>query len=119
MRKVLKFKLKIEYTYTFIGWAAPMMRAFLNLKLKKLKHKSYLVMMIICFFLTLMREIVYIGYLFLIGAEQGVVTLVRAVFCAGYSSLLIIPGVYVMKKIMNWKIHIRKKGLDLKNDDVM
>ena len=105
--------------YTFIGWAAPMLRVFLNAKLKKLKHKSYLVMMIICFFLTLMREIIYLGYLFLIGAEQGIVTLVRAVFCAGYSSLLIIPGVYVMKKIMNWKIHIRKKGLDLKNDDVM
>ena len=97
--------------YTFIGWAAPMLRAFLNAKLKKLKHKSYLVMMIICFFLTLMREIVYIGYLFLIGAEQSIVTLVRAVFCAGYSSLLIIPGVYVMKKIMNWKIHIRKKRI--------
>ena len=41
--------------YTFIGWAAPMLRVFLNAKLKKLKHKSYLVMMIICFFLTLMK----------------------------------------------------------------
>jgi len=105
--------------YTFIGWAAPMLRAFLNSKLKKLKHKSYLVMMMICFFLTLMREILYIGYLFLIGAEQGAVTLVRAVFCAGYSSLLIIPGVPVMKRIMNWKIDLRKKGLDLKDEEMV
>lgn len=105
--------------YTFIGWAAPMMRGFLNTKLKKLKHKSYLVMMLICFFLTMMREILYIGYLFLIGAEQSIMTIVRGVFCAGYSAVLIIPGVYVMKKIMNWKIHLRKRGLDLKDEDVV
>ena len=29
-------------SYTFIGWAAPMLRVFLNRKLKKLKHKSVL-----------------------------------------------------------------------------
>ena len=37
----------------------------MNKKLSKVKHKSYLELMLICFFLTLMREIVYIGYLFL------------------------------------------------------
>ena len=51
--------------YAFIGWAAPMLRSAMNKKLSKVKHKSYLELMLICFFLTLMREIVYIGYLFL------------------------------------------------------
>lgn len=105
--------------YTFIGWASPMLRGFLNTKLRKLKHKSYLVMMMICFFMTLMRETLYVGYLFLIGAEQSVVTLARAVFCAVYSALLIIPGVSVMRKIMSWKIVLRKKGSDLKDEDAV
>jgi len=105
--------------YTFIGWASPMLRGFLNTKLRKLKHKSYLVMMMICFFMTLMRETLYVGYLFLIGAEQSVLTLVRAVFCAAYSALLIIPGVSVMRKIMSWKIVLRKKGSDLKDEDAV
>ena len=52
--------------YAFIGWAAPMPRSAMNKKAgAKVKHKSYLELMLICFFLTLMREIVYIGYLFL------------------------------------------------------
>lgn len=55
--------------YAFIGWAAPMLRSAMNKKLSKVKHKSYLELMLICFFLTLMREIVYIGYLFLIGCR--------------------------------------------------
>ena len=99
--------------YTFIGWAAPMLRAFLNLKLKKLKHKSVLVMMLICFFLTLMREVLYIGYLFLIGSEQSLITLVRALLCSGYSALMILPGTYLMSKFMRWHLPMKKKHSDL------
>jgi len=102
--------------YTFIGWAAPMLRAVLNRKLKKLKHKSYLVMMLICFFLTLMREVLYIGYLFLIGSEQSMVTLVRAVLCCAYSALMILPASFLVRKIMRWRPAIRRKGSDLKDD---
>ena len=99
--------------YTFIGWAAPMLRAFLNLKLKKLKHKSVLVMMLICFFLTLMREVLYIGYLFLIGSEQSLITLVRALLCSGYSALMILPGTYLISKVMRWRLPMKKKHSDL------
>ena len=70
--------------YTFIGYLAPLMRKVLDDRMKKLKHKSDLVMTIICFFLTLVREVLYIGYLFLIGSEQSMVTLMRALLCAGY-----------------------------------
>ena len=105
--------------YTFIGWAAPMLRAFLNGKLKKLKHKSYLVMMLICFFLTLMREILYIGYLFLIGSEQSMVTLVRALLCCSYSALMIIPASLLVRKIMEWRLGSRQRVSDLKDDDVV
>ena len=99
--------------YTFIGWAAPMLRVFLNRKLKKLKHKSVLVMMLICFFLTLMREVLYIGYLFLIGSEQSLITLVRAMLCSGYSALMILPSTYLMSKFMRWRLPMKKKHSDL------
>ena len=36
--------------YTFIGWASPMLRRAMNVKLRKVKHKSYLELMLICFF---------------------------------------------------------------------
>lgn len=102
--------------YTFIGWAAPMLRAFFNKKLKKLKHKSYLVMMLICFFLTFLREVLYIGYLFLIGAEQSMVTIVRAILCCAYSALMILPTSFFVRKIMRWRPAIRSKGGDFKDE---
>lgn len=102
--------------YTFIGWAAPMLRGFLDMKLSKLKHKSILVMMLICFFLTLMREVLYIGYLFLIGAEQSLMTLVRALLCCGYSALLILPGSFVVARIMRWHARLRPRSTDLNEE---
>lgn len=102
--------------YTFIGWAAPMLRGFLDTKLSKLKHKSILVMMLICFFLTLMREVLYIGYLFLIGAEQSLMTLVRALLCCGYSALLILPGSFVVARIMRWHARLRPRSTDLNEE---
>lgn len=102
--------------YSFIGWAAPMMRRFLNKKLKRLKHKSVLTMMLICFFLTLMREVLYIGYLFLIGSEQSMVTLMRALLCCAYSALLILPGTFVVARIMRWRPRRRPKHTDLNEE---
>jgi len=102
--------------YTFIGWAAPMIRIGLNRKLKKLKHKSYLVMMLICFFLTLIREILYIGYLFLIGSEQSLITLVRALLCCGYSALMILPMSWFVHRIMRMKLRIKRKGDDFSDE---
>lgn len=102
--------------YTFIGWAAPMLRGFLDRKLRKLKHKSILVMMLICFFLTLMREVLYIGYLFLIGSEQSMVTVVRALLCCAYSALLILPGSYVIEKIMHAHLRRRTRSADLNEE---
>ena len=103
----------ILVAYTFFGWAAPMLRSFLNTKMKKLKYKSVLVMMLICFFLTLMREVLYIGYLFLIGSEQSLITLVRALLCSGYSALMILPGSYLISRVMHWHLPLKKKHSDL------
>jgi len=102
--------------YTFIGWAAPMLRTVLNKKLKKLKHKSYLVMMLICFFLTLVREVLYVGYLFLIGSEQSMVTLVRALLCCAYSALMILPASFLVRKIMRWRLGTSRRSGDLKDE---
>jgi len=95
--------------YTFIGYIAPVMRRFFDDKLKKLKHKSNLVMMLICFALVLGREVLYIGYLFLIGSDLSIVTVLRALLCAAYSSLLITPGVFVLRPIMTKHLKERKK----------
>jgi len=103
-------------SYTFIGWAAPMLRGFLDRKLINLKHKSILVMMFICFFLTFMREVVYIGYLFLIGSEQSLITIVRAVLCCGYSSAMILPCSVIVRKIMTYRLDFRRKNNDLNEE---
>lgn len=96
--------------YACIGYFAPLMRKVLNDKMKKLKHKSDLVMTLICFFLTLVREVLYIGYLFLIGSEQSMITLVRALLCAGYSAVLITPGDYLLRPVMKKRISGRRKS---------
>ena len=99
--------------YAFIGYIAPLMRKVLDDKMRKLKHKSDLVMTLICFFLTLMREVLYIGYLFLIGSEQSMVTVMRALLCAGYSALLITPGMFMLRPLMTGHLirRIKKKYL--------
>lgn len=96
--------------YAFIGYLAPLLRRVLDEKMKKLKHKSALVMTMICFFLTLMREVLYIGYLFLIGSEQSMMTLVRAVLCAGYSAILITPGYFLIRPLMEKRIRQGRKS---------
>lgn len=90
--------------YTLIGLVAPLIRGFMNDLMRRFKHKSYLEMMLICFFLTAVREIVYIGYLFIIGAEQSVTTLLRLLICSGYSALMILPIAYLLEKLMNWRL---------------
>ena len=103
--------------YTFIGWAAPLIRGFLQQKLRRLKHKSVLVMMVTCFFLTCVREILYIGYLFLIGSEIGVVTLLRMLLCAGYSTVLLLPMILLVRRIMTWHLGRARKVREDLNDD--
>lgn len=96
--------------YAFIGYIAPLMRNVLDNRMRKLKHKSDFVMTVICFFLTLVREVLYIGYLFLIGSEQSMMTIVRALLCAGYSALLITPGDFLLRPLMKKRIQPRKKS---------
>lgn len=103
--------------YTFIGWSAPLIRGTLHKWMRKLKHKSYLEMLFTSFFLTLVREILYIGYLFLIGSEQSMVTLMRMVLCASYTALMVLPCGWCVKKIMTWHPQRRrKKSGDLYED---
>ena len=98
--------------YTFIGYLAPLMRKVLDEKMAVLLEG----MTIICFFLTLIRELLYIGYLFLIGSEQSMVTLVRAVLCAAYSAMLITPGYFLIRLLMEKRIRQGRKS-DLINEE--
>ena len=77
--------------YPIIGLAACYFRTGLDKRLTKLRHKRLFELILICFLLTLAREILYIGYLFLIGAEQSFVTLFRMMVAAVYTSIWMIP----------------------------
>lgn len=95
--------------YILIALAAAALRMIFNARLSKWKHKSFLIIMVICFFLTLCREIAYAAYLFLIGAELSLMTLVRMFLCAGYTTLLTIPCIYLIRAVMKWHPFRRKK----------
>lgn len=103
-------------SYTFIGWAAPMLRQAMNNTLHRIKHKSYFELIVICFFLVLVKEMIYIGYLFLIGAEQSIVTILRALLCSTYSAVMILPCSLIQNKIMSIHIMKKKKNEDLVGD---
>lgn len=90
------------FGYTFIGWAAPPMRLAIRRFLRKLKHKSYLEMIVVCFILTAAKETINVGYLFLIGADQNYMALLRLLFCAAYTSVMVIPVAFLLRWFMNW-----------------
>ncbi len=98
--------------YTFIGWAAPLLRKSLEQALRRLRHKSFLVLFGIGFFLTLLRELVDVGYLFLIGSELGMTTLLRSMLCCVYSAVMVFPAAFCVRKIMTWKPKLLRKKKD-------
>lgn len=98
--------------YTFIGWAAPLLRRSLEQALRRLKHKSYLVLFSIGFFLTLLRELVDVGYLFLIGSELGLITPLRSLVCCVYSAVMVFPATFCVRRLMTWKPKFMRKKKD-------
>lgn len=94
--------------YTFIGWAAPLLRKSLEGALHKLKHKSYLIVFCLGFFLTLLREMVDIGYLFLIGSDLGLTTLLRSLLCCLYSAAMVFPAMLFVRGVLTWKPRLLK-----------
>lgn len=96
--------------YTLVGWTAPRMREGVRKWLRKLRHKSYLEMIIVCFALTAAKEAVNVGYLFLFGADQGFMAVIRLLACAVYSALMVIPVAFLLRRFMNWHpIHMKKR----------
>ena len=95
--------------YTFIGWAAPLVRGSLEQALRMLKHKSYLVLFVLGFFLTLLRELVDVGYLFLIGSDLGVGTLLRSRLCGAYSGVMVVPDRILSGWVMTWSPRFLQK----------
>lgn len=87
--------------YTFIGYAAPLLRNRMAKMLHRIKHRRALVLAILVFFLTFLREMLYIGYLFLIGAQQGKVTIIRLFIACIYNALLVIPLIGIKALLMH------------------
>lgn len=102
--------------YTFIGWAASLMREVIRKPLRMLKHKSYLEMILTCFLLTVAKEAVNVGYLFLIGADQDIMALVRLLFCAAYSAVMVIPVALALRRFMGWHPIRAKRKQDIEED---
>ena len=95
--------------YILVALAASWLRAVLNARLIKLKHKSFLIIALICFALVLGREIAYVVYLYLIGAEMSATTILRMFLCAGYTAAMSIPCILLIRFVMNWHPFISKK----------
>ena len=83
---------------------------FFNAKLLKWKHKSFLIIMVIAFVLTLCREAVYAVYLFLIGSQWTLMTLIRLVMCSVYTALMTIPCIFLVRALMSWHPFRKKKN---------
>lgn len=90
-------------SYTIIGMVSPYLRGALGGLLRKFRHKSYLEMMLVCFLMTAAREIVDIGYLFIIGSEQSLTTLLRMLLCCAYSAAMTLPVAYLLGRLMAWR----------------
>lgn len=103
-------------TYVLIALGAIAMRAFFNTKLVKWKHKSFLIIMVICFSLALFREAVYAVYLFLIGSQWNMMTLIRLVLSSCYTTAMTIPCIYLIRGILSWH-PFRKKNTDTPDID--
>lgn len=105
--------------YTAIGYYAPAFRKKLDDAFRPIfKHKSFLVLFLSCFFFALLREILYIGYLFLIGSEQGIVTILRALLCSAYTAFMVFM-VQPMVRFMLTYHPIKKEKTDLIEDPVV
>ena len=103
--------------YILIALAASGLRTVFNARLSKWKHKSYLIIVLICFALVLVREFAYVCYLFLIGAEMGVMTFVRMGFCAAYTAVISIPCISLVRFVMNWRPLRRNKKTEIEESD--
>ena len=86
--------------YTFIGYAAPAGKALLQNRFGKRRYHRWLQAMALGFAMTLIREFTDIGYLFLIGAQQGLVTLLRMVLCCGYTAVWTLPVLLAVDRIL-------------------
>jgi len=98
--------------YILIALGAFALRAIFNEFLSKWKHKSFLIVMVISFSLTVFREIAYIGYLFLIGAKFNLVVFFRLFLSAGYTALITIPCLLFIRALLNWHPFKKKKVVD-------
>ena len=105
-------------SYILIAFAASGLRKFFDLKLVKWKHKSFLIMMVICALLTLCREIVYAVYLFLIGSQWSMITLVRIIMNCAYTTAMTIPCIYLVRMVMSFHPFGKKKSKNSDNDDL-
>lgn len=103
-------------SYILIALGALAMRVFFNAKLVKWKHKSFLIIMVICFILTLFREAVYAVYLFLIGSQWSMMTLIRLILSSFYTTATTIPCIYLVRGILNWH-PFRKKNTETPDID--
>ena len=82
--------------YTAIGYFTPLLRKFLSDRIPPFALQKPAVMGILCFIMTMLREFFDLGYLFLIGAEQSLVSLRRMLICCVITTILLIPVYFLV-----------------------
>ncbi len=86
--------------YSVLGYFSPLMALGFRARLERFARFKSLPAMLMAFFMTAIREIADIGYLFLIGAEQGLVTLIRALIACALTALVTLPVNLVISRFM-------------------
>ncbi len=92
-------------SYVLVGVLAPMLRRQLNKNLHIPRFGNALILMIIGFLMTISREMVDIGYLFIIGSDMGLTTILRALLCSAYTAVMTLPVSFLLKRLMGWHPH--------------
>ena len=86
--------------YTAIGYFAPFLYRAFQGKYNKRPYESIIVLSAVCFMLSLGHELLNIGYLFLIGAQQSlVITIIRALIGSMYSTVWVVPVSLLLEKL--------------------
>ena len=93
--------------YSVLGYFSPLMFAGLERHMVHSSRLPHLPVMALAFFMTAIREIADIGYLFLIGAEQGLVTLVRAVIACILTAAITLPVNIIITRFIRHEHKVR------------
>ena len=101
--------------YGILGYFSPLMYEGLLARTRRFSRFRSLPLMLMAWLMSAIREIADIGYLFLIGAEQGLVTLVRALIACTLTALVTLPVNLIVSRLLQQRKTGEQSGLNGRN----